>query len=193
MATRILRGGDKLKKALEDLAKKVGRGGSVSIGFFEGQEYPDGTPIAKVASIQEFGAKVEVEAHEQTLYRSLAKDGSLNKGGRFVKAEKSNFATTHSVEAHEIIIPPRPFMRNTISEYQDRWGDVLAASLKEADYDLSKSLNAMGEVISDQMRDSLDQIEPGNAPSTIRAKGFDKPLVDTGTMRRAISHEVSDD
>jgi len=54
MAT--LKGGDKLTTALRKIAQGVDKAASVEIGFLEGATYPDGTPVAMVAAIQEFGA-----------------------------------------------------------------------------------------------------------------------------------------
>jgi len=41
-------GSDALRKAMDEIGKKQGR-----VGFFEHSKYPDGTPVAYVASIQE--------------------------------------------------------------------------------------------------------------------------------------------
>lgn len=49
-------GGDKLKAALEEISKKVSSAASVDVGFLPDATYPDGTPVAMVAAIQEFGA-----------------------------------------------------------------------------------------------------------------------------------------
>lgn len=56
MVTRVLSGGDKLEAHLAKLAKKVTSGASVRVGFLEGATYPDGTPVAAIAAIQNFGA-----------------------------------------------------------------------------------------------------------------------------------------
>lgn len=45
-------GSDKLKIAIADLGKKVGK-----VGWFSTSHYPDGTPVAYVAAIQEYGYK----------------------------------------------------------------------------------------------------------------------------------------
>lgn len=55
MVTKVLKGGDKLAKALADLSKKVQQGATVRVGFLEGATYPDGTPVAAVAAYNEFG------------------------------------------------------------------------------------------------------------------------------------------
>lgn len=51
-----IEGGDKLQHYLSDLAKQVSKPGSLSVGFFEGKTYPDGTLVALVAAVQNFGA-----------------------------------------------------------------------------------------------------------------------------------------
>lgn len=51
-----LTGGDKLDRVLESLARKLERGGKLKVGFLEGATYPDGTPVAMVAALQNFGA-----------------------------------------------------------------------------------------------------------------------------------------
>lgn len=51
-----LKGGEKLDRVLESLSRKLERGGVLKVGFLEGATYPDGTPVATVAAIQNFGA-----------------------------------------------------------------------------------------------------------------------------------------
>ncbi len=54
MAT--VRGGKKFQEALDQLAKKISKPGTLKVGFLEKARYPDGTSVAMVAAIQEFGA-----------------------------------------------------------------------------------------------------------------------------------------
>lgn len=49
---QIIKGGDKLKQFLENVAKQKAR---VDVGFFEDAKYSNGTQIAEIAIIQEFG------------------------------------------------------------------------------------------------------------------------------------------
>jgi hypothetical protein len=49
-------GGTNLEKALAEIAKKVSKAAKVDVGFLEDATYPDGTSVAMVAAIQEFGA-----------------------------------------------------------------------------------------------------------------------------------------
>ena len=56
MATLTISGGAKLEATLREMAKKVAKKATLKVGFLEGATYPDGTPVAMVAAIQEYGA-----------------------------------------------------------------------------------------------------------------------------------------
>lgn len=49
-------GGEKLKAALQEISKNLEKGGTLKVGFLSGATYPDGTPVALVAAIQNYGA-----------------------------------------------------------------------------------------------------------------------------------------
>jgi hypothetical protein len=55
MAEIAFKGGDKLEAALKQIAEKAGNK-VLRVGFLEGSNYPDGTPVAMIAMIQNFGA-----------------------------------------------------------------------------------------------------------------------------------------
>lgn len=144
-------GGGNLERYLTRLSRKLERGGRVLIGFPEGATYPDGTAIALVAAVNEFGAP--------------------SRG-----------------------IPPRPFIRvGTIAKHSKEWGEETGAALKAYDMDPAKALGAMGELIAGEMREAIIELaDPPNAASTIRAKGSDSPLVDTGQMLASVTSWVED-
>lgn len=48
-------GGDALERRLSELAARIGRTGTVRVGFLEGATYEDGTPVAMVAALLNFG------------------------------------------------------------------------------------------------------------------------------------------
>ena len=146
MAT--LTGGGKLENFLQGMARRLKGGSVVKVGFFENATYPDGTPVALIAAIQNFGAPARG-------------------------------------------IPPRPFFSNMVRDKSPAWGDKLAAVLKSTNYDGEKALTLMGEGIAGQLRESIEQTNaPPLADATVKAKGFAKPLVDTGHMLNSISYEV---
>lgn len=50
-----IKGGDKLKIALEKIAQKLDSGAVLRIGFLSGSTEPDGTSIPMIAAINEYG------------------------------------------------------------------------------------------------------------------------------------------
>lgn len=49
-------GGDKLATALAEIAAKLTKAATLRVGFLEGATYPDGTPVAMIAAIHNYGA-----------------------------------------------------------------------------------------------------------------------------------------
>ena len=87
-------------------------------------------------------------------------------------------------------IPARPFFRNTIAEKQGEWADKAAELLKQSD-DTSHALALIGEGVKGDIVEAIQNFsDPPNADSTVKRKGFDKPLIDTGDLWRAIQSEV---
>jgi hypothetical protein len=87
--------------------------------------------------------------------------------------------------------PPRPFFRRMITAKQGEWGPAIAALLEANNLDARRALDLAGAGIAGQLRQSIvDLVAPPLAPSTIRRKGFDKPLIHTGHMLNSVDHEV---
>jgi hypothetical protein len=87
--------------------------------------------------------------------------------------------------------PPRPFFRNMISKESTSWGSKMAGLAKATDYDGKRVLGMMGKDIRDALEQSIrDFTTPGLADSTIKRKGFSKPLIDTTTMVNAPDFRV---
>lgn len=54
MAT--IKGGERAAAYLRDIADRITNAGTLRVGFLENATYPDGTPVALVAAVQNFGA-----------------------------------------------------------------------------------------------------------------------------------------
>lgn len=88
--------------------------------------------------------------------------------------------------------PPRPFFRLMISNESPSWPGKVAALAKSTNFNAAKILGIMGADIEGALKQSInDFTTPGLAPSTIKRKGFDKPLIDTGHMINSTGFEVS--
>jgi hypothetical protein len=148
VAKVVIRGGDRIDAYVQKLASKLAAGGVLRVGFLEDAEYPDGTSVAMVAAIQNFGAPA------------------------------AN-------------IPPRPFFSNMVKDEANNWGPLLSNILFNVNYDVEKSLKRLGLGIQGQLRKSIDNTNaPPLAAATIAAKGFEKPLIDTGNMRMSVAYKV---
>jgi len=89
--------------------------------------------------------------------------------------------------------PARPFFRSMVSKESPTWGNKLAKLLKATGDDGERSLSILGEDIKGALEQSIiDTNTPPNAPSTISAKGFNKPLIDTSHMKNSITYKVGD-
>lgn len=90
--------------------------------------------------------------------------------------------------------PPRPFFRRMIASESGTWAQKMAALARATNYDGPRVLALMGEDVGAALQQSIIELsDPPLAQSTIDAKGFDKPLIDTGNMIRSISYQVMED
>jgi hypothetical protein len=136
-----IKGGEKLKAKLEEMAHKIANAKAVEIGFLSGSNYPvdqGGLPVAFIAAQNEYGGTITIPEHETTINRNVDKEGNFLNGGKFTKEKSANLQTSHIVPEHTINIPPRPFFRNMISDHKDDWGDVISKIAKNNNVNLKK-------------------------------------------------------
>lgn len=89
--------------------------------------------------------------------------------------------------------PPRPFFRTMIAKESPGWGGKLKGALQATNNDAHRALGIMGEDIDGALKRSIvDLTAPPLAASTIKAKGFDKPLIDTRHMLNSTGFRVID-
>jgi hypothetical protein len=158
--TYKLSGGEKLKEYLTLLAAKAKNSALLNVGFPEGGTEPDGESTPMVAFLNEFGRTVRVK----NPHTEMSQGRSVEVVGDYYQA-------------------PRPFFRNMISAKSPTWGEDLGVLLKAKDYDAVEALGLLGEEIRGQLVSSIQELQsPPLAPSTIKAKGFPKPLINTGAM-----------
>lgn len=142
--TRSGPGVGKIVAALQGLDGLEGK-----VGWFESAHYPDGTPVAYVATIHEFGI------------------------GR---------------------IPARPFMRPAVADHGREWIDLLGQGAKAAingGPSPAEVLEAVTLAAAGNVAEKIQAVtSPPLSPVTIKRKGHDKPLVDTGQMVQSVTGKV---
>ena len=134
------------KKYFRELKKMTDM--EIQVGFQGDQKYEDGTSIAQVAAINEFGASD---------------------------------------------IPERPFMRQSFENHE---GELQAACdaaqrLVSSGGSAEQALQQIGVIAKGLVQDEI--VNGGfapNAESTIKKKGSEQPLIDTGTMRQSVNFVV---
>ena len=145
----VVSGGAGLERKMREIAKGLNKK-KVRVGFIDGATYPDGTQVAEVAAIQNFGAPAAG-------------------------------------------IPPRPFFSNMVEEKSPGWGEKAKRLLRHTGGDGDAALMLLGEGIAGQLRQSIvDTNAPPLKPATVRRKGFEKPLVESGLMLGSIDVELSE-
>lgn len=183
-----------LSEALGDLDGVVGKA-----GWFQGNNYEDGTPVAYVAAIQEFGAVINHPGG--TPYK-------IDPDGKAMFVSKANGSGLPVTKPHTIVIPPRPFMRPTIEREKTKWFKNLAdgASLVlKGKANASQILKTVANEAALAVAQTISQIKaPALASGTIAARrnsksnkkkvgSLDKPLVDSGIMIDTIEGRVENE
>ena len=91
-------------------------------------------------------------------------------------------------------IPSRPFLAQTVQMHEEEIREMVATEISQTligEKDSQQAFNAIGEDVRQKVQNRINegQFVP-NAPSTIKHKGHDRPLIDTGTMRDSISYTI---
>lgn len=135
-----------------------------------------------------------------SLAKALSKYKDMNASVRVGVLEDATYPNGESVamvafrnEYGTQTIPVRAFFRTTVSNQKNNW--VLSTTnLMKIHNDPEKVMGLMGEHMKGQIVQSINTwTDPPNAPLTVKLKGFNKPLVETGLLGRTISYEVNKD
>lgn len=91
-------------------------------------------------------------------------------------------------------IPQRSFIRSTLDDNSSQIANLsgqLGAKIIEGNQTPEQALNLIGLKVAGMIQ---EKITDGNftplSPATVRAKGDNKPLIDTGRMRASIKHKL---
>lgn len=91
-------------------------------------------------------------------------------------------------------IPERPFIGTSTDEDSKNWIKGLNKDSKKTMagvMSIDDTLTNLGKRMKKSIKTKIKTITtPENAPSTIKKKGFDNPLIDTGLMLDTVDYEV---
>lgn len=179
MATVTIAGGAKLQAAMAKLKKKMGdKAMTVRVGFLEGATYPDGTTVATIAAIQNFGAPARGVPPRPFFTKMIA-----DNRGRW----GDSFATV----LHAVDYDPHLAL--------ERMGLGISGQLRQAIVDMNDPANSPVTALLKERfptRDGMTFADVLQArhdvASGVASGSYSKPLVWSGVMLNAISSEVVD-
>lgn len=171
-----IKGGDKLDAFLRDRAAKIGRGGTVRIGFLESATYPDGTPVATIAVAQNYGSPSR-GIPPRPFFSNMVADKSPGWGEAFVQTLRAaNYDTEQALDLLGAGIAGQ--LREAIVETNSPPLSPITVLLRE------RFPNHDDMTFADVLQARAD-IAAGEQPT-----GNSKPLVWSGVMLAAVDHEV---
>lgn len=112
-----IKGGQKFAKVLARIAANASNASLVRVGFLEGATYPNGTPVAMIAAIQDFGAP-SVGIPPRPFFRNMiaAKKGEWPKAiGDELVARNYNAEQTLAAVGETVAGQLRESIKNTNS------------------------------------------------------------------------------
>lgn len=174
-----IKGGDKLEKYLRETARKVSRPGTLRVGFLEGATYPDGTSVAMVAAIQNFGTPARgipprpfftdmVRRYRGTWPSDL---------GKLLKANDMDASKALKIEGQVIA-----------GELQQQIVETMSPSLSPTTLMLRKMRKDNPDLVvtAATVGEAHARVRAGESYAGVSAK----PLVDSGDMLKSVDHEV---
>ncbi len=162
-----------IKRVVKQHMKKYGEGYLTLVGLpSNATPYPDGTSVAMVATVHEFGADIKVTS------------------------KMRGWFAAHGVHlgTSVIHIPERSFLRSTVQKNQREYGQFLKTGLEkvaEGKLDGAQLAELLGLKVQGDIQKTIQDISnPPNSGFTIRMKGSSNPLIDTGHLAQSITFEV---
>lgn len=172
-------GGDKLAKALAEIAQKVSKASEVNVGFLADATYPDGTNVATVAAVQEFGAP-KVGIPPRPFFRSMIEAKSPEwpaAVGDLLVANDYDGAKTLGQTGAAI---KGQLQQSIVDTFNPPLSQVtlMLRKMRAEDPDLVVTGKTVGE--------AARRVKAGDTADGVSTK----PLVDSGHLLASVSYEV---
>lgn len=142
----------------------------------------DWTPFVRMLGRRLNGVGIAIGVNEDEGSVQYAKNG----------ATIAEVALINELGAPRANIPARPFIRDTIDR-KDNFRKEIRQAVRAIGWGLmpEEALAHVGEEAVREVRETLEQYSsPPNAPSTIRKKGENNPLIETHMLQGAINYKL---
>lgn len=143
------------------------------------------TVLSKGLKISQVIANQYPELKEGYTIEIGVADGAKYPNGQSVAdvAYWNEYGTT-TITAHS-------FITATYLEHSDGWPHLLEQIFVQSGYKLDVTLEAFSNIVVGQVKNKINNIwEPPLSPYTIKRKGTDKPLIDTGLLMNSIAYQI---
>lgn len=161
----------------------------VTVGIHEeaGDVESGDLTMASLGATHEFGAKINHPGG--TSYGYATKASADRDEVRFLK-NGTGYMELGVTGPHTIEIPARPWLEPGVASATPEILETIQTGM-EADRSLDQILESVGVVAAGAVKVFMTELKnPPNAASTIRKKGSDNPLIDSGAMRASVTHKV---
>lgn len=111
-----------------------------------------------------------------------------------IKAIVNEYGTTKAGKNRNIVIPERSFLRSTFNKNYKKISkkfSKIPKLIRSGKFNVLSELKLIGLYQKNQVKKTIiDFKDPPNAPSTIKNKGFNNPLIETGKLLKSISYKI---
>lgn len=88
-------------------------------------------------------------------------------------------------------IPARPWLDVGVASASHEVLDTIAEAIEDGE-PMDVALNRVGLVAVAGVQNYMDELSsPANAPSTVKRKGTDNPLIDTGELKQSVNYKIT--
>jgi hypothetical protein len=172
-------GGGLLERRLAEIGRRLGVHEELRVGFLEGATYPDGTPVAMVAAVQEFGSPKR-GIPPRPFFRNMVAAKKSEWGPAVAKLLVANDYDSHTaLDIAGAAIDGQ--LRQSITELTD-------PPLSPVTLMVRQIVGPNGEPTFADVLEARRRIAAGEKPGGASVK----PLVWTGHMLNSVDHEVGE-
>lgn len=135
-----------------------------------------------------FSAKVERRGRGESkkLIRFVQQLSEVEVQVGFFDAENTRKAAANEYGVVDENVPERSFMRPVFKQAQGRAMRRFAGTLSRSLANPKAAMLVVGDVVREQIQQNIEDWPADNAPATVRKKGFNKGLIETGDMHNAV-------
>lgn len=172
-------GGDRLLAKLEEIRKKVGEGEVLRVGFLEGATYPDGTPVAYIAAIEEYGDPSH-SIPSRPFFRQMIAENKPGWGVRMAASLKASSYDANAALSMMGYVMREQLQASIIKTTEPALSPitVMLRGMRSNDSDLVVTGSTVGEAAR-----RVDEGKTNYGAST-------KPLNDSGHMQNSTGFDV---